>query len=164
MQEGWGRFRAIWCTEEQNPSVVDALQQFRKGLFVDRLGWDLKVDNGRERDQFDTDAAVHCALFEGLRLIGGFRAIRTDHEYLAQAIFPDLASLKPYPRQRNAWEISRFGILADGGGIDAAMINYALMFRFAHTRQATTLVAVADLQHERLLARVGIRTRRYGPP
>ena len=163
MQERWGRFRAIMCTEEQNPSVVDDLYRFRKGLFVDRLGWELTVEDGRERDQFDTDAAVHCALFEGRQVIGGFRAIRTDHDYLAQTVFPYLASLKPYPRQRNAWEISRFGV-SPGGGVRPALLNYALMFRFAHTRQAAILVAVANLQHERLLARFGVRTRRYGPP
>jgi N-acyl-L-homoserine lactone synthetase len=31
-------------------------------------------------------------------------------------------------------------------------------------RRAKALVAVADLGHERLLSRIGIRTRRYGPP
>ena len=163
MQEEWGEFRAIMCTEEQNPSVVDDLYRFRKRLFIDRLGWALSVEEGRERDQVDTDDAVHCALFEGPQLIGGFRAIRTDHAYLAQTVFPYLATLKPYPRQRNAWEISRFGV-SYSGGMRPALMNYALMFRFALTRQATTLVAVADLQHERLLARFGIRTRRYGPP
>ena len=163
MQERCERFRAIMCTEDENPSIVDDLYRFRKRLFVDRQGWDLAVEDGRERDQFDTDAAVHCALFEGAQLIGGFRAIRTDHDYLAQSVFPYLASLKPYPRQRNAWEISRFGVLP-GGPPRTALTTYALMFRFAQMRQAATLVAVADLHHERLMTRVGIRTRRYGPP
>ena len=38
------------------------------------------------------------------------------------------------------------------------------IFHFAETRRAKALVAVADLGHERLLSKIGIRTRRYGPP
>jgi N-acyl-L-homoserine lactone synthetase len=41
---------------------------------------------------------------------------------------------------------------------------YAVMFDFAELRRVRALVAVADLGHERLLGKLGIRTRRYGPP
>ncbi len=45
-----------------------------------------------------------------------------------------------------------------------ARILYSLMFRFAHVHQASALVALTDLRHERFLTRIGVRTRRYGPP
>ena len=161
---GATHYRAVFCTEDQNCDLVDALLQFRKKLFVDILAWDLRVTNGRERDQFDNAAAVHCALFVGERLAGGFRAIRSDHAYLAQSVFPNLATLGRFPRRRDVWEISRFGVLPGRARMQAARSNYTAMFRFAHSRQASALVAVVDLNHERLLGTLGIRTRRYGPP
>jgi acyl homoserine lactone synthase len=162
--EAIGGFQATYCTERQNPSIVDALFKFRKTLFVDALGWTLDVQNGRERDQFDTEAAVYCALFEKSRLVGGFRAIRTDSDYLARSIFPHLAKLKEFPQRPDVWEISRFGVLPGQERRIAAKINYSLMFHFAQRRAATSLVAVVDLTYERFLGLLGIRTRRYGPP
>lgn len=157
-------YHAMFCTEEQNPENVDALLRVRKKIFVDEFGWDLKVKDGRERDQFDTSDAVHCLLFRHSSLIGGFRAIRTDHAYLARSVFPHLAAVKSFPQRRDCWEISRFGVLPAEERIEAARFNYALMFRFAHLHQATALVALVDLTYERFLTKLGIRTRRYGPP
>lgn len=43
-------------------------------------------------------------------------------------------------------------------------MNYALMFKFAQMRNASSLVAIADLAYERFLSVLGIKTHRYGPP
>lgn len=157
-------YSAILCTRDQNAAIVDDFDKFRKRLFVDRLGWRLSIKDDRESDQFDTDAAIYGVLFKNDELVGGFRAIRTDHEYLAQSVFADLATLRPFPRRADVWEISRFGVLPGASPLEAAKMNYRAMLYFARDRQATALVAVVDLVHERLLATVGIRTRRYGPP
>jgi acyl homoserine lactone synthase len=124
----------------------------------------LFVQGNRERDQFDTGSAVHCALFRNGKIIAGFRAIRTDQPYLAKSIFPQLATIAPYPQRHDVWEISRFGVLPLEAGSITAQILYSLMFRFAHCRHANALVALADLRHERFLTQIGIRTRRYGLP
>jgi acyl homoserine lactone synthase len=164
MQSTSSRLQAVFCTEKQNGNVVDELFRFRKALFVDVLGWDLTVEDGRERDQFDTDAAVYCGLFRDGGLIAGFRAIRTDRPYLARSVFPQLATFAPYPQRHDVWEISRFGVLPEEAGSPTARLLYALMFRFAYGCGASALVALADLRYERFLTQLGIRTRRYGPP
>jgi N-acyl-L-homoserine lactone synthetase len=164
MQKTSGQLQAVFCTEAQLPSVVDQLYQFRKQLFVDALRWDLRVEAGRERDQFDTETAVHCAIFRDGNLFAGFRAIRTDEPYLAESVFPQLATFAAYPRRHDAWEISRFGVAPSQAGSMTAKVLYALMFHFARTRQASALVALTDLRHERFLTQIGVRTRRYGPP
>jgi N-acyl-L-homoserine lactone synthetase len=164
MQSTSSQLRAVFCTEEQNHRLVDELFRFRKTLFVDNLGWDLTVAEGRERDQFDSDAAVHCGLLRNGGLIAGFRAIRTDGPYLARSVFPQLATFAPYPQRHDVWEISRFGVLPEEAGSVTARLLYALMFRFAYRCGATALVALADLRYERFLTQLGIRTRRYGPP
>ena len=155
---------AVFCTEEQNPNVTDRFFQFRKSLFIDALHWDLRELEGREKDQFDTASAVYCILHRKGRVIAGFRAIRTDQPYLAQTVFPQLATLAPYPQRRDVWEVSRFGVAPAEAGSPTARHLYSLMFRFAHLCHVTALVALADLRYERFLTQLGIRTRRYGPP
>jgi N-acyl-L-homoserine lactone synthetase len=158
------RVRAVFCRADDDPAIVTDLQRFRKRLFVDHLGWDLPTRGDLEVDDFDTPDSGYCALYQDEILVGGFRAVRTDHAYLAQTVFPQLASVRDYPRRRDVWEISRFGLLPEHASEELARLNYGLMFRFAQERQASALVAIADLVYERYLRAIGIRTRRYGPP
>lgn len=156
------RLRAIIFHEESNLEMAAAFFRFRKALFVDECGWSLPVCSDAETDQFDTSDASYCILLQEETVIGGFRAIRCDMPYLARCVFPHLATTRPYPERPDYWEISRFGVDRHHRKYGAAL--YAVMFRFAETRRAKALVAVADLGHERLLSKIGIRTRRYGPP
>ncbi len=164
METHASRVRAIFCQALDEPDIVSELQRFRKRLFIDHAGWDLETTDDREVDQFDRPETIHCALYVGDLLVGGFRAIRTDSPYLAKSVFPQLASIREYPSRRDAWEITRFGILPNYASDSLARLNYGLMFLFAEMRQATSLVAIADLTYERYLRAIGIRTRRYGPP
>jgi len=157
-------YRAIITTQADNPQEVAEFYLFRKRLFVDRCGWGLPFDELGERDQFDTHRTEYCLLYHEGVLVAGFRAIRTDFPYLAQTIFPQLASFRPFPCSTVAWEISRFGVMAPHSERLVARINYALMFKFAQMRRASSLVAIADLTYERFLSVLGIQTHRYGPP
>ena len=136
----------------------------RKRIFVDQYRWDLTVIDGRERDQFDNEHAVYCLLYQGETLTGGFCAIRTDHDYLARCVFPQLAVVKHFPQRLDYWEISRFGTLPVRDRREVVKNNYRLMFRFGNIQQATAFVALVDPTYERFLSSLGIRTRRYGPP
>jgi acyl homoserine lactone synthase len=156
-------FSAFMGTYADNPDKVAAFWRLRKILFVDKLGWDLRTSGQLEVDEFDRPDTEYCVVSSKEGIMAGFRAIRTDHDYLASRIFPQLATQKPYPHDRNKWEISRFGVLCDANTHDVALLNYSLMFRFARRRHAVGLVALADLHYERYLRTIGIRTRRYGP-
>lgn len=158
------RFRALICSEKTNPGAVREMQIFRKDLFVDRLGWSLHTVDDKEQDQFDTECAIHCLMYENARLIGGFRAIQSIQPYLAQTIFPHLATTRCFPRRADIFEISRFGVDPGQTGSAAAETAYAIMMRFGQVRQITAFVALVELSHERFLRRLGIRTRRYGRP
>lgn len=157
------RYHAVITTEERDPQRVYAMLRLRKRLFVDLCGWQLATTGDIERDEFDTWYAEHCLLFSGPELVGGFRAIRTEYPYLTKSVFPQLA-VDCLPSSRDIWEISRFGVAPGGESAHVARLNYSLMFRFAELRGAEALVAMADLTYERFLTRMGIRTRRYGPP
>lgn len=154
---------AVITTYADDPQKVAAFWRLRKRLFVDKLGWDLRTTGELEVDEFDAPHTEYCIVSHLGSVVGGFRAIRTDYDYLAFCVFPQLATLRPYPRRRDMWEISRFGILADAQCHDLALLNYSLMFQFAKSRRAAGLVALADVVYERFLRTLGIRTRRYGP-
>ncbi len=164
METRASRLRAVFCRGQDDPLIVTDFQRFRKRLFVDHLGWALQTRGDLEVDDFDRPETNYCAFYTNDILVGGFRAIRTDCEYLAQRVFPQLASIREYPRRRDVWEISRFGVLSEHACEQLSRLNYGLMFRFAYVRKATALVAIADLVYERYLRVIGIRTRRYGLP
>jgi N-acyl-L-homoserine lactone synthetase len=164
MREATRGIQVTIARHADEPRIIAAFSAFRKKLFVDKFGWDLPAPGDHEQDEFDRPSTEYCIMSSGGRIVGGLRAIRTDYEYLACKIFPQLASLRDYPRRHDVWEISRFGVLSDAHGHELARVNYGLMFRFAKARHATALVALADLAYERYLRTLGIRTRRYGPP
>ncbi len=155
-------YRAVFFTLGSNPDLARHLFLFRTRLFIDELGWPLPVQDGVERDQFDTSNAIYCVLFEADRIVGCFRAISCDLPYLGKTIFPHLATARSYPSSPHNLEISRFGITSSHQSASARL--YSLMLRLALDREADSLVAIADLSHERLLNRMGLATIRYGHP
>lgn len=157
-------YKAIITTQAAAPQEVAQFHLFRKQLFVDKCGWELPFDELGERDQFDRPYTEYGLIYREDVLVAGFRAIRTDFPYLAQTVFPQLALSRSFPCTRSAWEISRFGVMTSHNERAVARINYALMFKFAEIRRASSLVAIADLTYERFLSVLGIKTHRYGPP
>lgn len=155
---------ATVATFETSPEKILEFQGLRKRLFINELGWKLDSTGNREADEFDTNDAVYCLLYCDYQLIGGFRALRTDRPYLAQRVFPQLATHRAYPIDSNVWEISRFGIIAGARTRSIGRTLYSIMFRFALRRQTRALVAITDLTYERFLGSIGIKSIRYGPP
>jgi N-acyl-L-homoserine lactone synthetase len=149
---------------ESSPEQAKEVQAFRKALFVDKLKWSLKTDEQLERDAFDDSDCIYAAVYKNGHVVASFRAIRTDKTYLAEAVFPSLAVTRNYPKTASSFEISRFGVWPDAEAAQTANILYGLMFHFALWRRLKSLVAVTDLFHERYLARLKIRTRRFGLP
>jgi len=148
--------------KDDNQELTASLYRLRKALFIDERGWKLTCRSGAEIDQFDGPDATYCALLVDGRVVGGFRAIRCDRPYLGITLFPELATTRPYPCRSDYWEISRFGVLRHHKSLGIGL--YAVMFAFADRVNARALVAVTDLGHERLLGKIGVRTRRYGQP
>lgn len=158
------KLKARFSTGKTNPSFVADVQRFRARFFVGTLGWDLSVVDGREIDQFDRADTIHCGLIRDGEIVGCFRAIRTDRPYLGQTIFPDIADAQPYPSRPDMWEISRFGVHCPSAHFTVARTLYGLVFLFGFAVEATSLVALSDLNHERFVRMLGIQTRRLGRP
>ena len=88
---------------------LDAMFADRKRIFVDRLGWDVPVIDGRyERDAFDTDAAIYLLdLARDTRVLrGSTRLLPTTGAHLLADLFPQLCE-RAVPTGEDVWEISR---------------------------------------------------------
>lgn len=158
------RFEALFCREPGRPEAVQEAKRFRRIELVEGLGWNLPVVGELEHDEFDNPDAVHCLIRSDGDLVGYFRAIRCDLPYLALTKFPGLATRKPYPRHALAWEVSRIAVRSSERRFEAALHLYSTMIWFARALGAVSLCGFVDLNHERLFARAGLLTERYGEP
>ncbi|WP_083967301.1 acyl-homoserine-lactone synthase [Methylosinus sp. R-45379] len=156
-------YSVMYFRAKDEQRLVKDIFAFRKALFVDIYDWDLEIVSDGEQDRFDNPDTIYSVLYNHGRFVGMFRAIRADQPYLGETVFPELSKLRPYPKSREFWEISRFGVVPDVG-IRHAEMNYAAMIYFALRVGAKGLVAVADLTYERFLSMLGIRSVRYGAP
>ncbi len=163
MQEQQNRYFAVIYKPSGNKDATRDYFKFRKKLFVDELGWDLEVQGDLESDSFDSDAATYCSLYLDDKIVGGFRMIPTNKDYLGLKHFPQLASSRPYPQQADIWEVSRLGVLPIAQKVQAAEIIYSLMVHFVINRSASALIAVMDEAHRRRLPLKGMKLRDFGP-
>lgn len=90
-------------------SVLGAMFAARKAVFVDLLGWDVPVIDGRyEVDQFDTDRARYLVLTDGAgEHLGSARLLPTNGPHILGDLYPDLCEEAP-PRGETIVEITRF--------------------------------------------------------
>lgn len=164
MQAGLKNYSATIFVGWQNTEGVAEHQQFRKRLFVDRLGWTLTHHGGLEFDEFDTKRAIYCLVYRDRKPVGGWRALTTADDYLSQAVFPELAPQGDYPSNPDIWEISRLGILPHRDGALSARLVYGLMVHFAISRDVSSLIGVVDVAHARNMAIAGLSIRPCNEP
>lgn len=150
--------------EQHAPERAARVFRFRKEVLVDLHGWSLQVSENEERDEFDLPTTVHAALFRDDDIIGAFRAIRADEPYLAATKFPELATDQSFTTSPLIWEISRLTVAPGEQRFATSMLLYAGMFHFLSLKGGRSIVGFCDIAHQRLLERVGIETRPYGPP
>ena len=158
------RYRTVYCTSRDNPKTVAEILYFRKRILVDHLGWKLRVINDQEIDEYDRDDAVYCGIYDKNELISCFRLIRTDNSYLAKDKFQSLSTKHPYPENPLIWEISRLAICPKVKPFEALLYTYSAVFHFAIRMEAISLVAFAEVAKERLVTRIGIKTKLLGEP
>ncbi len=139
--------------------AIEQMHQTRRMVFVERLGWKLKVDEaGREIDEFDTPDAEYMLDIEpdGGRLLGSLRLLRTDQPHLMSEHFADLCEV-PIPRGEDIREVSRLVTAPDLSRercmrvrhrLASALMEYGLLRRLrsytfvTHTSWLPTLMSV----------------------
>lgn len=148
--------------------LLDSMYRLRSDVFHHRLGWEVRVDNGREHDWFDLIGPHYLVAHDGAsNALGCSRLLPTAGPNMLRDIFPFLLDGAPAPSSSAVWEISRFAInsacAGDGFGfgyVPAAML--AEMFRFAGAHGIEDLVGVTSTPVERMLRHLGLRVERLG--
>ncbi|WP_245475088.1 acyl-homoserine-lactone synthase [Bradyrhizobium sp. Leo121] len=72
-------------------SLVDEMHQLRARVFAGRLGWRVKIENGRERDEYDAlDPTYILALTERGDLAGCARLLLSTGPTMLSCTFPQV--------------------------------------------------------------------------
>lgn len=153
-----------------NATLLDSMYRLRSEVFHERLGWDVRVEHGREHDWFDLIGPHYLVAHQdGMQALGCCRLLPTLGPNMLRDIFPSLLDGAPAPATPSTWEVSRFAISARCGGdgfgfgeLPAAML--ADMFHFAASRGVEELVGVTSAPIERMLRHLGLHVERLGTP
>lgn len=142
--------------------VLDEMFQLRARVFGGRLGWDVQISDGRERDQFDD---LHPAYVIGLdgegRVISCVRALQTTGPHMLSDVFHAILDGEPPLRSATIWESTRFCVDTDRLSRDGEMAAVSratceLMIgslEFAQKSGITDIVTVIDPIMNRVLKR-----------
>ncbi len=125
--------------------------RIRCDIYVRENRWkNLKVEDGRESDQFDNDDAIYILAIEDGRVLGGSRFVPTIKPHLLSEVFPSLADIRGVPRSPDIFEWTRLFALAEQrdrrttpGSITGQVLCGGLEFLLGEEATAFTLVTEA---------------------
>ena len=148
------------------------MHRLRYEVFAERLGWDVKTENGMERDQFDDVAQVAFVLAKSPHgsVDACWRILPTTGPYMLRDVFPELLHGQPAPMSDDCWELSRLAVATNRtatGNASFGPISMALMAELASfglERGISRYVAVTTPGIERMLKYQGLHIHRVGPP
>lgn len=150
---------------------LEGMFRLRYDTFHTRLGWDVRVENGMERDHFDSEASVYIIGKASDHSVDAcWRLLPTTGPYMLRDIFPELLHGHAAPQALDCWELSRFAVATDrvpSGTEGFGEITVALMAesaRFALQKGIKRIVTVTTTSIERLMKRQGLHIHRIGPP
>lgn len=150
---------------------LDGMFRLRHEVFKERLDWEVGSQAGKERDMFDDLDPVYIVCESAGEVLGSWRLLPTTGPYMLKNVFPELLHGAPAPEAPDVWEISRFAVSKrvvgnDSLGTIKTATNLLLeqLFTFAARRKISRIVAVSDVRFERILARAGLLTQRFGAP
>jgi N-acyl-L-homoserine lactone synthetase len=154
------------------PQMLESMHEFRREIFVGRLGWALPQIGGTERDQYDTADAVYLiACDEAERITACARLLPTTGSYMLPELFSELLGGAPAPRHASIWELSRFAAdvrSGTGGRVlsfsETTLELLAHVFSIARQYDVERLVVVTSISIERLLLRAGFEVHRLSVP
>jgi acyl homoserine lactone synthase len=161
-------------TKSELPLGVEAeLAGYRHAIFIETLGWQLPVENGLERDQFDRSDTLYVVAKDQLGVVCGCaRLLPTTKPYLLDEVFPHLMGGSPAPHSPSIWELSRFSSKPKQG--EEALtreearrrfgVLFAALTSAALANGATRLITFTAMGVERILRSMGLHAHRVGPP
>lgn len=144
--------------------VLDEMFKLRARVFGDRLGWEVNIVDGRERDMFDDLHPAHVVSIndEGY-VVGCMRLLQTTGPHMLADVFNSILDGEPPLRSSQVWEATRFCVdtkkLGRGRGKNSvSYVTSEVMigsFEYAKTAGVLNSIAVIDPVMNRVLQRSG---------
>ena len=146
-----------------------AMYRLRHRVFYERLSWDVRGSDAMEYDEYDQlDAAYVIVKNDEDVVFGCWRMLPTTGPYMLRDVFPQLLGDQPAPQDDTVWELSRFAVESAGGGNPAfspiVVATMCAAVRYALDRGVNRFVTVTTAAIERMLKRLGVKTRRLCTP
>lgn len=157
---------------EYERQLIDAQHKLRARVFGERLGWDVTVRDGDERDEFDDLLPTYIVTTTDKGAIAGCaRLLPSMGPTMVTGVFPSLLPGGQLSAHPSMIESSRFCVdtaLAEGRGNgsvhEATLTMFAGIIEWCMANGYTEIVTVTDLRFERILTRVGWPLQRLGEP
>lgn len=146
--------------KDDHPEILQQMHRLRARTFADRLGWEVEVTNGEERDIFDNlDPAYLIALNDTGQVVGGMRFLQTTGPNMLADVFSVLLDGEPAPRSSRIWEGSRIFVdteaLGDRRGRNAISVYTSELMiaalEYAMSAGIADIVSVFDMMMLRVL-------------
>lgn len=150
---------------------LSAVFRLRCEVFHKTLGWDVKIQNGMEYDEYDdvpqvTYISARSSLGE---VVACCRLLPSTGPYMLKDTFVELLHGQPAPNGPDVWELSRFAAVADrfnrpdGSRSDLSLTMMQAAARFGVSNGIARYVMATTLPMERKLRQLGLHTHRIGP-
>jgi N-acyl-L-homoserine lactone synthetase len=158
----------------QHSHLIDKMFRLRARVFRDRLGWDVQVTDGKERDKYDDEGPVYIiyADDETQEVKGCLRLLPTTGPTLLADIFADTLPDAVHIRAPTIWECTRFCL--DDRDRDEVLLTSAVLITALGTVAINSgiesIIGNFDSAMLRLYRRLGCEvdvlgsTQRYGQP
>ncbi len=156
------------------PREMDAMFRNRATVFHERLGWEVVVKDGRERDEFDDENPVYLISVDPYtgEYWGSLRLLPTTGPNMLRDVFPFLLDKGEYIESGTIWETSRICAIATDGQPERSKsgVNLALGELLAGIGEVaiiaglTQIVAVFDARIYRVLKAAGCNPQIIGKP
>lgn len=150
------------------PKEMDAMFRSRAETFHERLGWEVTVKNGYERDRFDDINPLYLVSVDPdtERYRGSVRLLPTSGPNMLRDVFPFLMGGEVV-ESATVWEASRICAATD----DTAVLPHAIlseliagMSEVCRLAGLTGIVTVFDARVLRILRKIGCPVELLGPP
>lgn len=149
-------------------NAFDSMLRLRHKVFVERAGWVIPNLNHREADQFDHPLWTHYFTIrddnQAVRACG--RMVRTDHPYMLEALWPELAHGHELPKSARVAEGSRMCVdpdLPKGAHTYHHAVCTLAGMEWAWAHGIEHFVFVTYPSKARALEQLGLKPTIYGP-
>ena len=156
------------------PKEMDAMFRNRASVFSERLGWEVTVKDGRERDVFDDENPLYLISVDPYtgEYWGSLRLLPTTGPNMLRDVFPFLLERGEFIESATIWETSRICAIAAEGQPERSKNGVSLALgellagigEIAITAGLTQIVAVFDARIYRVLRAAGCDPQIIGKP